>query len=101
MARGISSMRPTFACDRLSLVSRRYVIGKDRPSAPLPARPALLPERAHSLAEVLGLEAHGAELHELALDGGVEPALGRQQLAQHALVARQRQRRVGRDLLRQ
>src|SRR6478609_4296705 len=70
-------------------------------SGPLPFRSALVGERAHALEEVVGGEAGLPQRDQLALGLAVERALGGQQLADHALVAGQRERRVGRDLRRE
>src|SRR4051794_680726 len=67
-------------------------------SSALPARVALLPERAHALLEVLRREAGAPQLDELALDVGVERVARVEQRGDHALVARQRLRRVAADL---
>src|SRR5215213_6696248 len=64
-----------------------------RRSATAPPGLALLAERPHALAKVLRLEARSPQLDEL--------ALGSQQLPHDALVARERERRVGGDLLGQ
>src|SRR5262249_44158655 len=66
-----------------------------------PPRRALLPEGPYALAHVLRAEALLAQRDELALDVRIELALGTQQLADHPLVAAQRQRRVAGQLGRQ
>ena len=65
-------------------------MSRDVALAALPLRRALLAERAHALAEVLAAEAALAQLDELALEVLRQPAGVRAQLADHALVARQR-----------
>ena len=57
---------------------------------------ALLRERSHALAEVLGAEARLAQLDQLALELLGEPRVA--QRSQDALVAGERQRRVAGDL---
>src|SRR3954451_25325550 len=66
---------------------------------PAPARGALLGERAHALAEVLGGEAGAAQLDELALHVGIEAAAGAPELADDALVGAHAERRVAGELL--
>ena len=64
-----------------------------------PSTPACASRRRpHALAEVLAAEAALAQLDQLALEVGRELAGMRAQLADDALVALERQRRVGRDL---
>ena len=60
-------------------------------------RLALLAEGSHALAEVLAAEAGLAQLDQLPLEVLGELAGVGAQLADHALVPRQRQRRVVRD----
>ena len=63
--------------------------GRDLAALSDPATPrrALLGERAHALAEVLGGEAGAAQLDQLLLDLGVERRLRVEHRADHALVA--------------
>src|SRR3954471_19775884 len=63
----------------------------------LPLRRALLRERSDPFVEVLRAEAGLAQRHQLPLHVGVQPRLGLEQLADHALVAREGERRVGGD----
>src|SRR3954468_20159543 len=80
---------------------RMPAFGRLEESAPAPAGRALLGEGANALAEVLGPEARPSQLDELLLPAGRQRAPGGQQLADDALVAAQRQGRVGGDLARQ
>src|SRR5215213_9008985 len=78
-------------------------MGRKRPGfaralAPAPDRLALLRERTHALAEVLGAEARLAQLDQLALELLGEPRVA--QRPQDTLVAGERERRVAGDLAR-
>ena len=76
---------------------RRLRVARACVSAPSTGR-ALLAERAHSLAEVLGGEAGLAQLDQLPLHVVRQRAGVRAQGAQDALVAGERERGVGGDL---